>query len=56
MKRFFVLALILAVAGMGCGKKGAPRAPELVTPKTITNLAARSGPNSIILTWNRPTE
>lgn len=56
MKRFFVLALILAVTGMGCGKKGAPRAPELVTPKTITNLAARSGPNSIILTWNRPTE
>jgi hypothetical protein len=56
MKRFFVLALILAAAGMGCGKKGAPRAPELVTPKTITNLAARSGPNSIILTWNRPTE
>ena len=56
MKRFFVLALILAVAGMGCGKKGAPRAPELVTPKTITNLAARSGPNSIILTWNPLTE
>lgn len=56
MKRFFVLALILAAAGLGCGKKGAPRAPELVTPKTITNLAARSGPNSIILTWNRPTE
>jgi hypothetical protein len=56
MKRFFVLALILAVAGLGCGKKGSLRAPELVTPKTITNLTARSGPNSIILTWNRPTE
>lgn len=47
---------MLAVAGLGCGKKGAPRAPELATPKTITNLTARAAPNSIILTWSRPTE
>jgi hypothetical protein len=56
MKRFFVLALMVVVAGLGCGKKGELRAPELATPKTITNLTARSGPNSNILTWNRPIE
>ena len=56
MKKLFILALLAATVGLGCGKKGEPRAPELATPKTITNLAARSGPNSIILSWNRPTE
>ncbi|MGH7854441.1 MAG: hypothetical protein ACREP3_13435 [Candidatus Binatia bacterium] len=56
MKRFLVLALMVVMAGVGCGKKGDLRAPELATPKTITNLAARSGPGGIILTWNRPTE
>ena len=56
MKRFFVLALLVAMVGMGCGKKGDPRAPELATPKTIANLTARSGPSGIILTWSRPTE
>lgn len=56
MKRFFVLALMIAVVGVGCGKKGDPRAPELATPKTIANLTARSGPGGIILTWSRPTE
>ena len=39
-----------------CGKKGDPRAPELATPRTITNLAAKSGPGGVSLTWNRPTE
>jgi len=56
MKRFLVLGLVLGILGMGCGKKGDPRAPELATPKTITNLAARSGPSGIILSWSRPTE
>jgi len=56
MKRFLVLALMVVMAAAACGKKGEPRAPELATPKTITNLAARSVPNSITLTWNRPTE
>jgi hypothetical protein len=56
MKRFLVFALMLAVLGGACGKKGDPRAPELVTPKPITNLTARSGPSGIILTWRRPTE
>jgi hypothetical protein len=56
MKRFLVLALMIAWVGAGCGKKGDPRAPELATPKTITNLTARSGPGGIVLTWSRPTE
>ena len=41
---------------MGCGKKGDPRAPELATPKPITNLSARTERAGIVLTWNRPTE
>jgi hypothetical protein len=56
MNRILVFALLIAVAGLGCGKKSDPRAPELSTPKTITNLTARSGPAGIILTWSRPTE
>jgi hypothetical protein len=56
MKRFLILALAVLAVGSGCGKKGDPRAPELATPRTITNLVAKSGPNSVSLTWNRPTE
>jgi len=56
MKRWLVFALVLAALGVACGKKGDPRAPELATPKPITNLTARSGPSGIILTWSRPTE
>lgn len=56
MQRWVVFALMLAALGAACGKKGDPRAPELATPKTITNLTVRSGPNGNILTWRRPTE
>jgi hypothetical protein len=56
MKRLFAVALILLALAPACGKKGDPRAPELVIPKTITNLSARSGAAGIALTWNRPTE
>lgn len=55
MKRFLVIALLLVAAG-SCGKKGEPRPPELATPKTITDLRARSAPAGIVLTWERPTE
>jgi hypothetical protein len=51
-----VLLLCLAIFGAACGKKGDPRAPELVTPKSIQNLTARRGPNGITLSWSRPTE
>jgi hypothetical protein len=47
---------MLAMAEVGCGKKGDPRAPELAAPRTITNLAAKSGAGGVSLTWNRPTE
>ncbi len=56
MKHAWLLALALIVVGSACGKKGDPRAPELVTPKLITNLAARPAADSVALTWNRPTE
>jgi len=56
MKSLFVVGLILGVLSLGCGKKGDPRAPELATPKPITNLSARTERAGIVLTWNRPTE
>jgi hypothetical protein len=56
MKNVWLLILLLLVAANACGKKGDPRAPELATPKLITNLAARSTAVGVALTWNRPTE
>jgi hypothetical protein len=56
MKHAWLLVLMLAVAASACGRKGDPRAPELATPKLITNLAARSTTDGVMLTWNRPTE
>ena len=56
MKRLFSAVIVLLIFGSSCGKKGEPRAPELMAPKTITNLAARPGPGSVILTWSRPAE
>jgi len=56
MKNAWLLILMVLVAGSACGKKGDPRAPELATPKLITNLAARSTADGVALTWNRPTE
>jgi hypothetical protein len=52
----FFMLLVVAFGSSACGKKGDPRAPELVTPKIIQNLNARTGPNGVTLTWNRPTE
>jgi hypothetical protein len=40
--------------GSACGKKGDPRAPELVAPETITNLTAQQERAGISLTWSRP--
>ena len=56
MKHAWLLVLMLVVSGSACGKKGDPRAPELVTPKLITNLAAKAAADSVALTWSRPTE
>jgi hypothetical protein len=51
-----LIALSIALSTGACGKKGDPRAPELTTPKVIQNLSARTSPNSVTLTWSRPTE
>lgn len=56
MRKFLVLTLVLGALSGGCGKKGDPRAPELSSPRPITNLTARSAPSGIILTWRRPAE
>ncbi len=56
MKHAGLLLLMLVLSASACGKKGDPRAPELATPKLITNLAARPAADRVALTWNRPTE
>jgi hypothetical protein len=56
MKRLVAIAVLALIAGSACGKKGDPRAPELATPRVITNLTARADPTGIALTWSRPTE
>ena len=56
MKSLLVLGCVLALVSMGCGKKGAPRAPELAMPQPITNLTAKPDRSGFVLTWSRPTE
>jgi len=55
MKRIVSLALLVLLATAGCGKKGEPRAPELVIPEGIKNLSARQEKAGVSLTWGRPT-
>src|SRR2546426_11213760 len=54
MKQIAVLALILTVVSVACGKKGDTRAPELASPQVINNLSANAAPNGVVLTWSRP--
>src|SRR5918999_955793 len=56
MKSFFILGCLIVSLAVGCGKKGAPRAPELATPQPIKNLTAKPDRTGIVLTWRRPTE
>lgn len=50
-----ILGLVLVlVAGVGCGKKGDPRAPELAVPETIRDLKAQAEGRGVVLTWSRP--
>lgn len=46
-----VASLFLCTA---CGKKGAPRAPELAIPERINDLRASTGKRGILLRWTRP--
>jgi hypothetical protein len=56
MRALVALALMPVLLFLGCGKKGDPRAPELVTPRVVENLTATSVPNGVALTWRRPTQ
>ncbi len=56
MKRFVLAVLFLLIMGSGCGRKGDPRAPELVAPETINNLSAQQDKVGISLTWSRPAQ
>jgi hypothetical protein len=56
IKRVIVVAALLLMAGLACGKKGDPRAPELATPLPIKNLRATQEARGVALTWSRPTE
>lgn len=50
-----ILGLVLVlVAGVGCGKKGDPRAPETANPETIRDLKAGAEGRGVVLTWSRP--
>jgi hypothetical protein len=46
---YFCLALFAA-----CGKKGDPRAPELVVPEPIKDLRVAPDTGGVALTWSRP--
>jgi hypothetical protein len=50
-----VLGSILALSGIGCGAKGALRAPQGAVPEPITDLRAKAGTQGVVLTWGRPT-
>jgi len=56
MRRITILAVLVAALAGSCGKKGDLHAPELASPKIITNLSATSSPNGVVLTWSRPTQ
>lgn len=50
-----VLCLLLPlVLAAGCGRKGPPRAPELVAPEAVTDLTARVEGRGVRLGWSRP--
>ncbi len=56
MKRFVLAVCLLLIMGSACGRKGDPRAPELVAPETINNLSVQQDKAGISLTWSRPAQ
>jgi len=46
--------LLLALVLAGCGRKGDPRAPELVLPVAISDLTLRLRDRSVRLGWSHP--
>jgi hypothetical protein len=55
MKGLLVAFALLALMAGACGKKGAPRAPEVTVPEAIQNLRAEREPQGVVLSWDRPT-
>lgn len=53
MTRRLLVAAVLATA-LGCGLKNSPQPPQAVQPQPPTDLAARSVPDGVELTWRRP--
>ena len=49
-----LLLLLLPAVLAGCGRKGPPRAPELLAPAAIADLTARVEDRGIRLGWSRP--
>lgn len=49
-----VLALTLAVPA--CGRKTAPKPPQLVAPRTVEELSLATQSGGILVRWSRPTE
>ncbi len=56
MKRFVPVVFLFVVLVSACGRKGEPRAPELVVPETINNLSVQQDRAGIVLTWSRPAQ
>lgn len=47
---------IVALAGTtGCGRKTAPKPPQLVAPEPVGELALTTEPDGVALRWTRPT-
>jgi hypothetical protein len=47
-------ACLLTFPAAGCGRKGLPRAPEDVVPRSLADLAASNVADGIQLSWSRP--
>jgi len=51
-----LLAVVIVLLCAGCGKKSAPRAPELAIPEPINDLRGAAGKKGISLGWTRPKQ
>ena len=52
-----IVALVAGVAATAaCGRKTSVRPPEVVAPKSVSQLALTSTPEGVELKWTRPTE
>lgn len=49
-----LVATAILLAGAACGRRGNPRPPEDVLPKTIADLTAKLAEQAVVLSWSRP--